>query len=375
MPPSARPIEGGSCPDPGVLFRRHAPMVRRALRRLGVLEPALDDAVQDVFVVLVRRVDAFDQTRSLANWLWGIARGVASTHRRARRRRDRLHATLPRGVASQERAHEHAGETEQARRILVDFLGTLDDDKCAVFVLSEVEGCTGPEIAARLDVNLNTVYARLRAARRQFDAAIDRHRPLRARAWLAAWWPTVSGAGAGPVWIPATASSAMAAVLILPLALPSGAPAPNLQPSYSWVEPDEVVVLDEGSRDPGDLDKEGGEAASSPAAQEHPTMRIMRIPVATTVVAITLASTTAFAKPTRAGDAWRADDPQSADEAALLDSGEVQREYVFDNDHVEGESLGPDGTILIQPPNIRFGSLLDIRSHFIPELIKLGTDV
>ena len=72
----------------------HTPVVRRALRRLGVPPELLDDAVQDVFTVVVRREGDFDRGRSLVNWLWGIARGVASTHRRALGRRARLHAAL-----------------------------------------------------------------------------------------------------------------------------------------------------------------------------------------------------------------------------------------------------------------------------------------
>lgn len=165
-------------------------MVRRALRQLGVAPSNLDDAVQDVFVVLHRRIDDWDRERSLKNWLWGIARGVASGYRRSERRRDRLHAVLP--------APERTGLPErglartQAGAILDDFLGSLDADKCAVFVLSEIEGRRGPEIAELLDVNVNTVYARLRAARKRFDVAMARHhtpsRPVFA-AWLSFSWP------------------------------------------------------------------------------------------------------------------------------------------------------------------------------------------
>jgi len=196
------------------LYRQHAGMVRRALRQLGVPPGSLDDAVQDVFVVLHRRIDDFERDRSLTNWLWGIARGVASGYRRSQRRRDRLHAVLPapegpsrpeRGVARQ-----------QAAAILDDFLGSLDDDKCAVFVLSEVEGRRGPEIAELLDVNVNTVYARLRAARKRFDAAMARHRAPEARPVLAAWlpwaWPAWLGKPAVAVGVGAVAVAATVAV-------------------------------------------------------------------------------------------------------------------------------------------------------------------
>jgi RNA polymerase sigma-70 factor (ECF subfamily) len=46
-------------------------------------------------------------------------------------------------------------------------------------VLAELEQMTAPEISSVLGVNLNTVYSRLRLARRDFDAALARHRARR----------------------------------------------------------------------------------------------------------------------------------------------------------------------------------------------------
>ena len=90
----------------------------------------------------------------------------------------------------------------EATEILGRFLATLDADKCAVFVLSEVEGRSGAEISRMLEVNVNTVYARLRAARRHFADAVAEHgepagRPLFA-AWIpAAWTPRAAMLAAG----------------------------------------------------------------------------------------------------------------------------------------------------------------------------------
>jgi RNA polymerase sigma-70 factor (ECF subfamily) len=206
--PSTTAIGPDLRPAFAALYQQHAGLVRRALRQLGVAPASLDDAVQDVFVVLHRRIDEYERDRSLKNWLWGIARGVASGYRRSERRRDRLHATLPapegpglpeRGVARREAAD-----------ILDDFLGSLDADKCAVFVLSELEGRRGPEIAEQLQVNLNTVYARLRAARQRFDAAMTDHRQPDRRPLFAAWlgwaWPAWLGKPAAAVGVAAIAA-------------------------------------------------------------------------------------------------------------------------------------------------------------------------
>ncbi|MFY0533997.1 RNA polymerase sigma factor [Nannocystis pusilla] len=56
------------------------------------------------------------------------------------------------------------------------FLGELDPDRWAVFVLSEIEGLRGTEIAAELGVNLSTVYARLRVAKAGFERTMARRR-------------------------------------------------------------------------------------------------------------------------------------------------------------------------------------------------------
>ena len=52
----------------------------------------------------------------------------------------------------------------------------VDDEKREVFVLAELEQMTVPEIAEAVEANVNTVYSRLRAARREFDDAVGRHR-------------------------------------------------------------------------------------------------------------------------------------------------------------------------------------------------------
>src|SRR5687767_10181926 len=75
---------------PALVFERvyaeHFRGIWRTLRRLGVTDAQLDDAAQDVFVVVHRRLAAFDG-RSLRGWLFAIAVRVASDYRRGVRRR------------------------------------------------------------------------------------------------------------------------------------------------------------------------------------------------------------------------------------------------------------------------------------------------
>mgnify|MGYP003596372079 CR=1 FL=1 len=147
--------------------------VWRALRRLGVPESGLDDAIQDVFITVHKNLPRFEGRSTVRSWVFGVAVNVARHHRRAHRRveHDPLPETLVAGMPEPHGALARA----EALRLLDALRDALDDDRRAVFVLSDYVGMSAPEIAASLGVNVNTVYTRLRAARADFEAALARH--------------------------------------------------------------------------------------------------------------------------------------------------------------------------------------------------------
>jgi RNA polymerase sigma-70 factor (ECF subfamily) len=164
----------GARPDFEEVYEAYFDFVWRSLRRLGVPEAQLDDAAQDVFLVVYRRLDEFEARSSLKTWIFGIVLRVTSTLRRtARRKPTEPLADEPVALGS---APEALTESREAARLVREILDELDDDRRAVFVLAELEQMTAPEISSALAVNLNTVYSRLRAARRDFDAALARRR-------------------------------------------------------------------------------------------------------------------------------------------------------------------------------------------------------
>ena len=65
----------------------------------------------------------------------------------------------------------------QAVGVLDDLLDRLDEDQRQTFVMAEVVKMTAPEIAELTGAKLNTVYSRLRLARRAFEESLH--------AWLA----------------------------------------------------------------------------------------------------------------------------------------------------------------------------------------------
>lgn len=147
------------------MYAENYAFVWHSLRRLGVPQPALDDAVQDTFITAYRRRDTFDG-RSPRAWLYCIGRGVANNARRARNRRARRHKEAPTPLALPGPSEEQLS----ARQTIAGFLATLDDSDRELFVLCEVDGLTGPELVAALGRKLPTLYGRIRVLRGRFRA-------------------------------------------------------------------------------------------------------------------------------------------------------------------------------------------------------------
>jgi RNA polymerase sigma-70 factor (ECF subfamily) len=139
--------------------------VWRSLRRLGVPEANLEDAVQEVFVAAHARLHTFDRSRPIRPWLFGIAVRVAAEMRRGARRarwRSQLTDAL---VDPHPSGPEEAVAARQAQALVDRALATLDFDQRVVIVMHDLENMTAPAIAESLSVPLNTIYSRLRLAR------------------------------------------------------------------------------------------------------------------------------------------------------------------------------------------------------------------
>lgn len=156
-------------------YRAHFDFTWRNLRRLGVPATELDDAAQEVFVVLLRRRASIPPELPIRAWLFGVIRRIAWRYRRSDTRRSRLHDAVHRATNAGpglERARarpDQLHDTREAARLIERFLAELTPIQAEVFVLAELEELSGKEIAEHLGVNQNTVWSRLRLARRAFD--------------------------------------------------------------------------------------------------------------------------------------------------------------------------------------------------------------
>jgi RNA polymerase sigma-70 factor (ECF subfamily) len=156
-------------------FEEHFGFVWRYLRRMGLGEADADDATQQVFVVLSRRLDGIEPQKERA-FLYGTAARVFSEHRRARVRRREVIGEEAAEPIDSSRAPDSMADRDQARALLDQVLDQMDDKLRAVFVLFELEELGTAQIADMLGLPTGTVASRLRRARESFQAIVKRMR-------------------------------------------------------------------------------------------------------------------------------------------------------------------------------------------------------
>ncbi len=162
-------------PDMGALFDEHFDYVWNTLRRLGVRDGDLEDLSHEVFLKVHSRLADYDTTRPLRPWLFGFAYRVAADHRRLARHRHEVFGAPVEAVDPIRPADERI-EAGEERALVEAALASMDFDRRAVLVLHDVEEVSVPTIAADLGIPLNTAYSRLRIAREELAAAVNKLR-------------------------------------------------------------------------------------------------------------------------------------------------------------------------------------------------------
>jgi RNA polymerase sigma-70 factor (ECF subfamily) len=176
--PNAEPASEHTARRLAELLRDHYAQVWRMLRRLGVDAACADDAAQEVFIVLSRKL-ADVRPGSERPFLLGSAVRVAANYRR--RWRVRHEVTDEQALAKQRDpapSAEQLLDHKRLRQALDELLEGWPDDIRTAFVLFELEGLSVPEISQLTETKTGTVASRLRRARELFQIGVKR---LRAR--------------------------------------------------------------------------------------------------------------------------------------------------------------------------------------------------
>jgi RNA polymerase sigma-70 factor (ECF subfamily) len=195
------------------VVRRHAGLVWRILRRSGLRPADAEDAIQDVFWILLQRLDAVAPAAEQA-FLVTTALRVAADRRRSKWNRAVTEALDPEVAAPDALSPEEAAELRRGRTLIDEALGALDREEREVFVLLELEQMTREQVAVVLGLAPGTVASRMRRAalaaaaalvfwvrrepRRQGFDVVAEPQPLRTNAPVSACAHPLHAAGGEP---------------------------------------------------------------------------------------------------------------------------------------------------------------------------------
>lgn len=140
------------------------------LYALGAPMSETEDLAQEIFLVVRRKLGQFDGG-NLAGWLYRISQLTVRDHRRRAwfrhlvlRRQEVDLTKMPHAAFSPARSYE-AAEAQRRFQLMV---GKMSEKLRTTFVLFEIEGYSGEEIARIQDIPLGTVWTRLHKARKEF---------------------------------------------------------------------------------------------------------------------------------------------------------------------------------------------------------------
>jgi RNA polymerase sigma-70 factor, ECF subfamily len=176
--PVAAPAVGGEAHDFDAVYTRWFARVVSWVRALGTPDSDMEDVAQEIFIVVRRKLPAFDG-RNLPGWLYRITSWTVSDQRRRawfKNLFQRRGAVSFEEVAAAGPAAADEAEQIEARRLLRQMLARLSQKNRVAFVLFEMEDHSCDEIAALLGVSQNTVTMRVHHARKAMRAMAEKIR-------------------------------------------------------------------------------------------------------------------------------------------------------------------------------------------------------
>jgi RNA polymerase sigma-70 factor, ECF subfamily len=171
VPPKRTPQPEQDPPPFPVLFRTYRGVIARALRSMGVAERHVEEATQDVFLIVLRKLPAYEPRGNLFTWIFGIAKNIAAEHRR----RESQSPLASEDVPPLADAAAHGEDSIAACDLLARLLAVIaEDDHRHAFVLYHLEAWTMPEIGQLFSVPPTTIKSWIARAQRDVEAAARR---------------------------------------------------------------------------------------------------------------------------------------------------------------------------------------------------------
>jgi RNA polymerase sigma-70 factor (ECF subfamily) len=130
----------------------------------------VEDLVQDVFVLALRRLSTLRENGSFGAWLAAIARNLVNDFHRRSAPEDQL------SVDASENEIElgmSSGDHEGLAAAVLDVIRSLPEAYREPLILRLVEGMTGPEIAARTGLTPGSVRVNLHRGMQQLRARLS----------------------------------------------------------------------------------------------------------------------------------------------------------------------------------------------------------
>ncbi len=156
------------------LFQDQLGYVLRTLERLGVPRRNAEDAAQEVFVAVHKKLSEYDPARPLRPWLFAFCYHVAQNEKRRAVHRDVLSESPIATTEKTERISENPEEKQldrEGRQRVLRALEKIPAEQRAALILCDIDGHSAREAALALGEKEATIYSRIRLGRAAFKAA------------------------------------------------------------------------------------------------------------------------------------------------------------------------------------------------------------
>ncbi|HSU39907.1 MAG TPA: sigma-70 family RNA polymerase sigma factor [Polyangiaceae bacterium] len=155
------------------IYRTEGARVARWIQRLDP-EGDTEDLLQEVFLVVKRRLPEFRGDAAIGTWLHAVTVRVVVAERRKRKvRRFLLGRETEKFGAEQPPPHtpEELLQGRELGRLLYELLDRLSERDRTLLILHELEGLAGAELAAVTGLSANGVWVALHRARARLRTA------------------------------------------------------------------------------------------------------------------------------------------------------------------------------------------------------------